>query len=153
MRVPHPVFLWLAAGILGAFFLVAAIPKIYGNGPTQFLADLRSFHLLGDPWAAHLAISLPLLELVCGVALISGWKRRAASFLTAAMLLVFIAGLASAAYRGIDITCGCFGKAEGNTNIATAVGRNIGLLALALLTYLWTRPSTPTTQAPAPANA
>jgi putative oxidoreductase len=47
--------------------------------PISFLDDVRSFDLLGDPWAAWVAMGLPWLEILAGLAVMSGFCAPAAS--------------------------------------------------------------------------
>jgi hypothetical protein len=52
------------------------------------------------------------IEVVIGLALLTGLYAGGAALLAAAMLVVFIAGLSQALLRGIDLRCGCFGGDE-----------------------------------------
>ena len=53
---------------------------------------------------------LPFVEIALGVLLlILGLATRLAAVVSAALLVVFIAGIASAWTRGLRIDCGCFG--------------------------------------------
>ena len=90
------------------------------------------------PYAASVALAfyLPFLEIVCAAALWSRRWERGALALLSAMTLVFIAALASAWMRGLNIHCGCFGsETAGKAAIATAIGRD--MLILAGLAILW----------------
>jgi putative oxidoreductase len=49
------------------------------------------------------------IEIVVGLALVTGLWARAAALVAAGMLVVFVAGLSQALLRGIDLRCGCFG--------------------------------------------
>jgi uncharacterized membrane protein YphA (DoxX/SURF4 family) len=122
---------WMLALILGGMFIYTGWVKLAGNGPQLFLEDVRSFHLLGDPWAAWLAISLPILELVAGAAVLTGLARRGGTLLLTLLLLAFLAALVSAWVRGIDIKCGCFGKSEHTAVIWELILRDVALLGLA----------------------
>ncbi len=57
----------------GGVFVYAGILKV--ADPMSFLDDIRSFDLLGDPWAAWLAMGLPWLEIFAGLAVMSGLLR------------------------------------------------------------------------------
>ena len=60
----------------GGLFVYAGFLKLWGLGPMSFANDIRSFHILADPWVAWLAMSLPWLEIFCGLAVICGPLRR-----------------------------------------------------------------------------
>ena len=51
---------WLFRLVLAGAFFVAGFEK--ARDPIQFLFDIRSFHLLPDPYAALVALALPWLE-------------------------------------------------------------------------------------------
>jgi uncharacterized membrane protein YphA (DoxX/SURF4 family) len=108
---------------LGGLFAFAGFSKL--ADPAAFAAAILAYRLV--PWeiAVPLAYYLPWLEILCGLALASGWRRvaRGAIPVAAGMLLVFAAALGSAIWRGLDIECGCFGGG-GNGPVA-----ELGLVA------------------------
>lgn len=126
----------LARLIVAAVFIYAGVLKALD--PQEFLLDVRSFQVLGDPWAAVVALGLPWLEILCGVALILGGWSRGACLVLAGMLLVFAGAFLQAWARGVDVTCGCFGKTENKTNFAQSLAIDAGLLALTALVW-WGR--------------
>jgi uncharacterized membrane protein YphA (DoxX/SURF4 family) len=100
---------WLAWGFrvaLGVIFIVAALPKV--ARPDQFAWSIAHYHLLPDRWINLTAIVLPWIELLCGAMLVLGLAIRANLLLIVGMLAVFIAAIASAMVRNLDISCGCF---------------------------------------------
>ena len=119
----------LGAAIFGAVFVWAGWLK--ARDPLQFLVDIRSFHLLPDPYACWLALALPWLEIFAGLAVITGWKRQGGLLLLNALLMIFAVALLSAWARGLDVSCGCFGGG-GRSNIQQALLRDAVLLALGL---------------------
>jgi Methylamine utilisation protein MauE len=78
------------------------------------------------------------------VLLLVGVGTRVAAVVSAALLVVFLAGLAQAWVRGLSIDCGCFGGggavAPGETQYGLEVVRDLGFLALA--GWLVVRPRT-----------
>ena len=60
--------------VFGGVFVYAAVLKL--RDPGRFLIDIRSFDMLPDPYAAWLALLLPWVELLCGLAVITGLMRK-----------------------------------------------------------------------------
>jgi putative oxidoreductase len=65
-----------------------------------------------------MALVMPWLELLCGVALILGFFYRGAVLWMNVLLVVFIIALGSTIMRGISIDCGCFKAAEAASDSA-----------------------------------
>ena len=131
----HP---WLTIRVqlaLGAIFVAAAIPKILD--PPAFAHMIYNYKLVPS-WAINaLAITMPWVELLAGLALILGvWKREAAA-LIGLMLLAFIAAVGINLARGHAIDCGCFdvreaGKTEAQrlADMRWVVARDVGMLLM-----------------------
>lgn len=95
---------------LGVFLAYAGGMKLFVSGVEVFLRDVGNFRIIGAPWDLIVAYTLPWLELVVGLCLVIDFQRRGASIFATLMTLVFIAAIASAWSRGLDLHCGCFGK-------------------------------------------
>jgi len=115
--------------VLAMVFLFAALPKVLD--PTGFVDAIEGFRLMPRPAAWLAAFWLPWLEIVAAIGLMVPPAERAARLLYGGLLVAFIAVLASAALRGLDVDCGCFGRAPGDTTTAlpAAIIRNVVLLA------------------------
>lgn len=98
--------------VLGAVFVYAGALKAWD--PVKFASDIQNFHVLSWPLGVRLAFYLPWLEIVCGLALLTGWLRTGAVGILSALMLLFIAVTIAARMRGIDLDCGCFGSATKN---------------------------------------
>jgi putative oxidoreductase len=96
--------------LAGGVFLVAGVLKVLD--PARFAADIDHFRLLPYFAVAPLALYLPWLEIICGLAVFVSTSRRSALVLLLALTVVFIAAITSAWMRGLDIRCGCFGAAS-----------------------------------------
>jgi putative oxidoreductase len=96
--------------LVGGVFVVAGGLKVID--PAHFAAAIDHFRLLRYFAVAPLALYLPWLEIICGLAVLVGAWRRSALMLLFAMTVVFIAAITSAWMRGLDIRCGCFGAAS-----------------------------------------
>ena len=101
------IVLWALRLVLAAIFLFAGVTKALD--PIGFLTVVHDFDLLQDPWNAWLAMGLPWLEIITGVALLTPWLALGGSLSAAGMLMLFIGALVSAWARGMAIDCGCFG--------------------------------------------
>ena len=93
--------------VLGGTFIFSGIYKI--RDPQAFELIIRNYKILGDPFIALTAMTLPPLELIIGSCLLLRVIYKGAVFLSLLLLITFIASLASLIIRGIDIDCGCFG--------------------------------------------
>jgi len=97
----------MARTVLGATLFYAGIVKLLEPG--QALQAVQAYRILPSSLDDVVAIGLPLLELVIGVLLLLGLGTRLAAWVAAGLMVVFIAGVASAWIRGLSIDCGCFG--------------------------------------------
>jgi uncharacterized membrane protein YphA (DoxX/SURF4 family) len=127
--------------LLGAFFAYSGVVKIYDfpghTWATQdFYEAIINYHLTSSNFAMLAAVYLPWLELLAGVALLVRRGTLGALTIIGVLLAIFIAALASAWYRGIDVSCGCFGREVVATNYPLHIGGNTLLLALTVF-LLW----------------
>ena len=97
----------------------------------------ENYRLIGG-WPVWVAARvLPPLEILSGMALLFGrYWRMAGLVWVFGMLMVFVVALLSAWVRGLDIDCGCFGAAFGNS-IPMALMKNTLLIGLSF--WLWSR--------------
>jgi len=114
---------------------------IYAGGAK--LPDLEDFfwsvhHFALTPWDVSmvLAMFLPWLEIIAGLALIVRRLYAGATLIATLLSATFLCAVGSAWWRGLDITCGCFGKEENATNYPKHVALN-GALLLACLALVW----------------
>jgi putative oxidoreductase len=117
--------------ILGLLFLLASLAKIVDV--TSLASQVHNFRLLPF-WSEHLvAMTLPWIELVAGLALVLGIRARAGAWLLGVLLVGFTIGIVLAMARGLNFECGCFGTADGTRVGWTKLGENLGMLALAVV--------------------
>lgn len=114
----------------GLFVYAGGVKLLDPLGLVSFTDDIRTFHILPDPWVGWLAMALPWFEIICGVAVIVGPLKKGALVLLNLSLLVFLGALISAWVRGLDVSCGCFGHADENTSVQEMILRDLGLLAM-----------------------
>jgi putative oxidoreductase len=109
----RPVTRWLLVATrvaLGALFLWAAVTKL--PDMTGFAQDVANYRIVPALLVPYVAAAVVGVELLAGLALISGVMARPAAAVVAGLLVAFIAVLAQALLRGIDLRCGCFGGDE-----------------------------------------
>ncbi len=96
---------------LGAVFVYAAWLKL--RDPWQMFAmSIDSYQLL-PMWAVRVvARTLPWVELLLGLLLITGFWLRISATAVSLMLLVFFSLIVRAWAKGMEISCGCFGPGE-----------------------------------------
>ncbi len=121
-----PLFILVVRLIVSATFLWAAFPKI--KDPLAFSVAIEGFRVLGSEYSLWVAIVLPWLEVVIGFGLLIPYLRRASGSTISILLVAFIGLHISAWSRGLDISCGCFGASEEESNYAWLILRNILLL-------------------------
>ena len=96
--------------ILGALFVVAAGPKI--ADPPGFAKAVWNYRLVPSALLSPVALVMPWLELLCGLALILGvWVRPAAAWI-AILLIGFMGALGLNLARRHPVDCGCFAIAS-----------------------------------------
>jgi putative oxidoreductase len=117
--------------VVGLLFLLAALAKIVD--PASLAREVHNFHL-APFWSEHLvAMTLPWVELVTGLALVLGIRPRAGAWVAGVLLVAFTFGVAFAMARGLNFACGCFGTADGTRVGGTKLLENLVMLALAAL--------------------
>ncbi|WP_341719347.1 MauE/DoxX family redox-associated membrane protein [Micromonospora sp. FIMYZ51] len=136
---------WLGLAVrlgLAAVWLYAGATKV-----GDLAASGRSVHayqVMPYDVAMVVGAALPFVELALGVLLLLGLATRLTAGVSAALLLVFIAGIASAWSRGLAIDCGCFGTggelpAGQRPSYLPEILRDLGFLALAGFLLIWPR--------------
>lgn len=124
------LFAWGLSGL----FIYAGVLKVLR--PDELLTDILSYQLVSYAVAWVSAFLLPGVELAAAGGLLFRSFRREAAWLVILMMGVFIVALASAWARGLDISCGCFGKSEMEANYPWLIGRDV-IIAAAAGVVLW----------------
>jgi uncharacterized membrane protein YphA (DoxX/SURF4 family) len=113
----------LIAGLLSIVNLRRSVVKVqaYELPIPEFLVTLIGY-------------CLPVVEIVVGAAILAGFLTRWTAAIGGFLMIVYIAGIASAWARGLNIDCGCFtpgGMLEPgqDTKYLTDIVRDIGFLA------------------------
>ena len=121
--------------LLAAFFVVAGIAKIVD--PPGFAHEIHNYRLVPGGLVNAMALVLPWLEVVAGVALFFGVAVRTSARIIGVLLVVFIAALSVNLARKHPVDCGCFGTstvqktdAQRLSDMKWAIARDVGLLLL-----------------------
>ena len=122
----------VARWVLGLTFIYASYHKIIT--PAQFAKVIYGYELFPAAVINLVAIILPFLELVTGIALILGIYPRSAALIINVLLIGFIVLLSVNLIRGHEFDCGCFafkeyGQASNNRSL---ILRDIVYLLLGL---------------------
>ncbi len=125
--------------LLGAVFIYAGALKL--QDPLKFADAIHAFKLLPRFFITPLALTLPLVEILSGLLLITGYQRGLGAFCILCLTLVFAAVIASALARGLIINCSCFGEVGVPTRLKlwSALGRDVVLFGMAVGVYLRTK--------------
>ena len=120
---------------LGVIFVVAALPKIVD--PPSFAHMIYNYRIVPGALVNIMALTMPWLELLCGLALILGIWRDAARTLIALMLAGFIVAISINLARGNAIDCGCFDVSAAGKSVAERLAdmrfvilRDVGMLLM-----------------------
>jgi uncharacterized membrane protein YphA (DoxX/SURF4 family) len=93
---------------LAAVFLIAGGTKV-GDLAASGRA-VNAYQLLSFDAAKIVGAVQPFLEIALGLLLLIGLAVRLSAAISAVLLVVFIAAIASAWAHGLQIDCGCFSK-------------------------------------------
>jgi putative oxidoreductase len=121
--------------LVGGMYIVASYYKIVE--PSSFAKSIWQYHMVPGTLINLMAVILPWLELLIGLAIILGLYYRGAIWWANLLLVVFIAALATTIIRGLDIDCGCFKAGKSATGPAwKALLFDLGALVLAVQLWL-----------------
>ena len=105
--------------VLGQVFILAAFNKILD--PAPFADVITNYAILPGALISPVAVILPWVELICGLALVTNKLTRGAALILFLLLTTFLSVLGYNLVRGLDVSCGCFvsdPEAEPNTLMA-----------------------------------
>ena len=109
---------WLSLPVrvyLGIVSLAAAWYKV--ADPAAFALSIATYDILPLSLVNPLAICLPWVEAVVGLALIAGLWTRACALAVTGMMIMFMAALGLALAKDLQLSCGCFASAEAGDEI------------------------------------
>ena len=124
----------LALAVAGTF-LFAAWGKI--REPRQFAMDITNYQIAPERYVNLMAIFLPWWEVGAAIALARPRSRPGGAILISGMLIMFISAVSYAAlYKGLHISCGCWGKAGAASAGWKTIGLDVGLLIATILSLI-----------------
>lgn len=119
---------------LAALFIYSGTVKLIN--PAAFAINIDNYAILPYIVVTLMAAVLPCLEVICGLALLSGKWIQGAALWIAAMNIVFIIAIASAMLRGLDISCGCHSTSTEGARVGLQkLLENLFLLAASIYLY------------------
>jgi len=134
---------WLTIRVqlaLGIFFVAASLPKIVD--PPSFAHMIHNYRIVPGALVNLMALTMPWIELLCGLALILGIWTAAARSLIAALLVTFIIAISINLLRSNAIDCGCFDVTAAGKSREERLGdmwfvvfRDLGMLLM--VAQLW----------------
>ena len=123
--------------ILGVTFIYASYNKILA--PAEFAKLVYGYDLFPPETINLISITIPFIELISGIALITGIYKRAAALIIIGMLIAFIISISINVIRGHEFDCGCF-SVETNQAAKSAkyiLGRDVILLILGSYLFMY----------------
>ncbi len=129
--------LYLAVRVaLALLFVYAGALKLMD--PKAFARIISHYGLVPEPLLPVIALGLPALEVMAGIALI--FDVRAGLYTIAGMLLLFVGVLGYGVINDLDVDCGCFGPEElaEKKGLAQALYRDLGIVG-AVGFLFWSR--------------
>jgi putative oxidoreductase len=137
---------WLGRVVVAGVFVYAGVHKLLD--PAAFAQDIANYQAF--PWWTWnlAAATIPMIEILAGLAVLIGFKRRAGTIVLGSLTVAFLGLILSVIVRGIDLNCGCFGDAvEASTVGWPLVVRDLGLLVAIVAAYI---PAEPVRATPGP---
>lgn len=120
--------------LVALIFITAGILKAYDPG--HFLSQIMAFNIL-PYWAGYVtAHFVPMLEITCGVLLLTFSFSCAASLLLTILEIGFLFFLSCAQARGVDLNCGCFGNWLEIGNFRIHMALNLVIVAILVLHFI-----------------
>ena len=96
---------------------------------------MYGYELVGPKLAMLIAMTLPWAELLVGICLLGSIFVGGALLISAGMGAIFTFALSSALYRGLEISCGCFGGGADSIGYSTVI-RAVLILLLSIALYV-----------------
>lgn len=101
--------------LLGSMFIVSSL--IHFTGPYFFLEAAIRYRIVNGDVLVWLLPFLTGLQFSIGICLVFGLARRAALISAASILFMFLVSQLIVLFRGIEVSCGCFGTSSHKVDV------------------------------------
>lgn len=116
---------------LAIIWLVSGYQKM--ANPLGFRQSIEAYELFSPKMVEIISLLLPPTEVLLGLFFLVGLFLTPVAAVSALIMVGFIAGVTSAAVRGLQIDCGCFSAGDGEpSSLGLVILRDIAFLAMAL---------------------
>ena len=136
-RAMKKVLPWLLLALrlgLAGIFLWAGASKL--RDPQIFAEGIGTFRVFPFSCLNLLALSVPVLEILAGMLLLTPRWRRQGALLSAILSAIFALLFAWALYHGWEVHCGCFGREPKSAgNAYTGLLRAVAMVAASSILY------------------
>ena len=121
----------LITWVFGLTFLIAGFP--HWTNPYYFLGSVYAYQLVGPGVGQVIAMTMPIIQLVLALCFLTRMFLDASHVATLFLLTCFVTVQTSAAVRGLDISCGCFGPRHDSPIGWFSLSLVYGLLVLSVI--------------------
>lgn len=121
--------------LLGSIFIYASYHKIIA--PDEFAKIVYGYDLFPSETINLIAIIIPFVELISGIALIIGIYTRPAAIVIIGMLTAFVIAISINIIRGHEFDCGCFSSdtSQAANTAWQTLGRDMIFLMLGIYIF------------------
>jgi|SRR3990172_2402467 len=120
---------------LGSVFLIAGLIKL--PQMSGFAEDIQQYRLLPKPIVKIVAFTLPSVEVMLSIALLTGVSPAIVGVLAAGLMASFLVALLSALWRKLNVSCPCFGLLYRREVGPKTLLRDLVLLMMSLSIVVW----------------
>jgi putative oxidoreductase len=121
---------------IAGLFIYAGMYKI--NYTAEFAETIASYRLV-PYWGVNLmAVTMPWIELICGILLVCGIRVRSAIVVAGVLLVMFTLAITVNLIWQAPISCGCFHTLEDTISWKTLL-RDLIWIAMAAQVYFYDR--------------
>lgn len=117
--------------IFGLTFLIAGFP--HWSNPYYFLGSVYAYKLVEPGVGQMIAMGMPIIQLVLALCFLTRTFLDASHLATLFLLACFATVQTTAYFRGLDISCGCFGPGHDSQIGWTTLSLVYGLLGLSIV--------------------
>ena len=119
--------------VLGFIFLTAAVAKLGDlNG---FAKEIGNYQIVPDFLRNLMAITIPWIELVCSLFIISGIRIKSSVTIIGILIIIFNIAIFIALLKGLNINCGCHTQIMAEQVGWRKILENSGLFLLTLFLF------------------